>query len=323
MSSSDRSVTIETGSRLHFGLIDPVGSSGRLYAGAGVMVDAPGIRMTARLAEGADRITATQGMEKRLGEFIRRYREATGSRAHFDIGLAACPADHLGLGTGTQLGMAVSSACSSLLGLEGNIETIAGYTGRGRRSSIGVHGFENGGFLVDDGKLEEAGLSPLRHRIELPEAWHFVLVIAPGHRGLSGRQEAECFTKLEPVAEQTVARLEALLEEALVPAGRKGDWPVFSRALHEFGLIAGQPFQEAQGGAFSTTLAAQAAEYLLEAGVEGVGQSSWGPTLYALLPGRQEAETAAGELRKRFGVGREEVVITRPCSRGASVKVVN
>ena len=324
MSSSDRSVTIETGSRLHFGLIDPVGASGRLYAGAGVMVDAPAIRMTARLAEESDEITATQGMEKRLGEFIRRYREATGSRAHFDIELAACPADHLGLGTGTQLGMAVSSACSSLLGLEGdNIETAAGRTGRGRRSSIGVHGFENGGFLVDDGKVEEAGLSPLRHRIELPDTWHFVLVIASGHRGLSGRQEAECFTKLAPVAKQTVAQLEALLEETLVPAGRRGDWPAFSRALHEFGLIASQPFQETQGGAFSTTLAAQAAEYLLGAGVEGVGQSSWGPTLYALLPGQQEAETAAKELRERFGLGREEVVVARPRSRGASVKVVD
>ena len=323
MSSPDRSVTIEAGSRLHFGLIDPVGSSGRLYAGAGVMVDAPGIRMTARLAEGADRVTAAPGMEQRLEEFIRRYREATGSPAHFDIELAACPADHLGLGTGTQLGMAVSIACSSLLGLEGNIETIAGRTGRGRRSSIGVHGFENGGFLVDDGKLEEAGISPLRHRIELPEAWHFVLVIAPGHRGLSGRQEAECFTKLEPVAEQTLAQLEALLEETLVPAGRQGNWSVFSRALHEFGLIASQPFQEAQGGAFSTALATQAAEYLLEAGVEGVGQSSWGPTLYALLPGRQEAETAAGELRKQFDLGQEEVLITRPRSRGASVKLLD
>ena len=323
MSSSDRSVTIETGSRLHFGLIDPVGASGRLYAGAGVMVDAPGIRMTARLAGKADEITATPGMERRLGEFIRRYREATGCRAHFDIKLAACPADHLGLGTGTQLGMAVSSACSSLLGLEGDLETAAGRTGRGRRSSIGVHGFEHGGFLIDDGKDEEAGLSPLRHRIELPDTWHFVLVIAAGHRGLSGRQEAECFTNLTPVAKQTVAQLEALLEKALVPAGREGDWPVFSRALHEFGLIAGQPFQEAQGGAFSTTLAAKVAEYLLGTGVEGVGQSSWGPTLYALLPGRQEAETAAEELQKRFGLGREEVVVTRPRSRGASVKMAD
>ena len=48
MSPAPESVIIETGSRLHFGLIDPVGSSGRLYAGAGVMVDSPGVHLEQR-----------------------------------------------------------------------------------------------------------------------------------------------------------------------------------------------------------------------------------------------------------------------------------
>ena len=311
---------IETGSRLHFGLIDPVGSGGRLYAGAGVMVDAPGIRVTARLAEGADRIAAVSGLEDRLGDFIRQFRESAGEEAHFDIELSACPEDHLGLGTGTQLGMAVSTACSQLLGIEEDLAATAGRTGRGRRSSIGVHGFEAGGFLIDDGKLEEGKLSPLRHRIELPETWHFILLIAPGHRGLSGRREADCFTRLQPIPEETLARLESLLETGMVPAAQSADWESFSRALHEFGLLAGRPFQEAQGGAFSTRLAAEAAKYLRDAGIEGVGQSSWGPTLYALMPGRQEAEAAAGELRKNFGLSEDEVLVTRPRNRGASIE---
>ena len=50
MSAQPQGVTIETGSRLHFGLIDPAGASGRLYAGAGVMVENPGIRLAAELA---------------------------------------------------------------------------------------------------------------------------------------------------------------------------------------------------------------------------------------------------------------------------------
>ena len=319
MSAQFESLAVETGSRLHFGLIDPAGSSGRLYAGAGVMVENPGIRLEAELAEGGDRVTADDPIAARVEDFLNRFRKSTGCDAFFNIEISSCPADHLGLGTGTQLGMAIASACSNLLGLDGGIEAIAGRTGRGRRSAIGVHGFDRGGFLIDDGKTDERGLSALRTRIELPQAWRFLLVITPGHRGLSGQKEADCFKHLEAVPSQTVDRLEDLLKNVLVPAAEEDDWPAFSRALHEFGLLAGVPFQEAQGGPFSTLLAGEVAQHLRQAGIEGVGQSSWGPTLYALLPNQQEAETAVAELRSRFGLGEQEVQLTQPRNRGAAV----
>ena len=66
-------------------------------------------------------------------------------------------------------------------------------------------------------------------------------------------------------------------------------------------------------------LIAEVAQHLRQAGIEGVGQSSWGPTLYALLPNQQEAETAAVELRSRFGLGEGEVQVTQPRNRGAAV----
>ena len=320
MSSAPESVIIKTGSRLHFGLIDPVGSSGRLYAGAGVMVESPGVRLAARLSQDGDRVAAEDPIAGRVEDFISRFRKHTGCDARFNIKITSCPGDHLGLGTGTQLGMAISTACSILLELDGETDAVANRTSRGRRSAIGVHGFERGGFLVDGGKTGERELSALRARIELPRAWRFLLVISPGHRGLSGQQEADCFEQLEAIPAETVARLEALLDKGLVPAAENDDWPAFSRALHEFGLLAGEPFQEAQGGAFSTDLAAEIARYLREAGIEGVGQSSWGPTLYALLPERQEAETTAGELRERFGLHGGEVRVTRPLNRGAAVE---
>ena len=319
MSAQFESLAVETGSRLHFGLIDPAGSSGRLYAGAGVMVENPGIRLEAELAEGGDRVTADGPIAARVEDFLNRFRKSTGCDAFFNIEISSCPADPLGLGTGTQLGMAIASACSNLLGLDGGIEAIAGRTGRGRRSAIGVHGFDRGGFLIDDGKTDERGLSALRTRIELPQAWRFLLVITPGHRGLSGQKEADCFKHLGAVPSQTVDRLEDLLKNVLVPAAEEDDWPAFSRALHEFGLLAGVPFQEAQGGPFSTLLAGEVAQHLRQAGIEGVGQSSWGPTLYALLPNQQEAETAVAELRSRFGLGEQEVQLTQPRNRGAAV----
>ena len=319
MSTKSQVATVETGSRLHFGLIDPAGGSGRLYAGAGVMVEQPGIHLAAKLGTDGDRVDADEPIATRVREFLERFRVSTGCDAFFTIEVSSCPVDHLGLGTGTQLGMAISAACSNLLGLDESIETIAGHTGRGRRSAIGVHGFDRGGFLIDDGKPDERGLSALRTRIELPPDWRFLLVIVPGHRGLSGQQEADCFSRLEPVAPQSIKRLEELLGNGLVPAAERNDWQSFSRALQEFGLLAGEPFQEAQGGPFSSQGAAEVARHLRESGIEGVGQSSWGPTLYALLPDRQEAETAAAGLRKRFALSEEELRITRPRNHGASI----
>ena len=286
------------------------------------MLENPGIRLEAGLAEGGDRVSAEGPIAARVEDFLKRFRKSTGCDAFFNIEISSCPADHLGLGTGTQLGMAIATACSNLLELEGGIEAVAGRTGRGRRSAIGVHGFDRGGFLIDNGKAGEQGLSALRTRIELPEAWRFLLVIAPGQRGLSGRKEADCFKSLEAIPSETVDRLEDLLENTLVPAAQEDDCPAFSRALHEFGLLAGEPFQQAQGGAFSTSLAAEVARHLRQEGVEGVGQSSWGPALYALLPNQQEAETVAGKLRTRFGLSTAEVQVTQPRNRGAAVRAL-
>ena len=78
MTPAPGNVSIEAGSRLHFGLIDPVGSSGRLYAGAGVMVENPGIRLVAGLSEDGDRVTAEGPITARVKDFIGRFRKSTG-----------------------------------------------------------------------------------------------------------------------------------------------------------------------------------------------------------------------------------------------------
>ncbi len=45
-------------------------------------------------------------------------------------------------------------------------------------------------------------------------------------------------------------------------------------------------------------MVARALARLEAAGIEGVGQSSWGPTGFALLPSAAEAERAAQDLRQ-------------------------
>ena len=57
-------------------------------------------------------------------------------------------------------------------------------------------------------------------------------------------------------------------------------------------------------------------DFLRGLGVRGVGQSSWGPAVFAVT-GAAEAEPLAGRVRHRFGP--INVIVTPACNRGASV----
>ena len=67
------------------------------------------------------------------------------------------PAEHVGLGVGTQLSLAVVRACPELAGLliqglpNSPISPAAA-----ARSGIGLHGFQHGGLIVDGGRKREA-----------------------------------------------------------------------------------------------------------------------------------------------------------------------
>jgi predicted sugar kinase len=64
---------------------------------------------------------------------------------------------------------------------------------------------------------------------------------------------------------------------------------------------------------------AEVVAYLRGQGVRGVGQSSWGPTVFAVLGDADEAEALARRLRTR-GPGSAEVVVTTALNRGAAVE---
>src|SRR5690348_4365692 len=112
-------IRVRTASRLHFGLLsfraDDSGTN-RRFGGAGLMVEQPGVALhvqpaAAWSAEGplacraldfAHRIIATLPLEQR-----RPY--------HLHVEQAA--PEHMGLGTGTQLGLAVARAITTAAGL--------------------------------------------------------------------------------------------------------------------------------------------------------------------------------------------------------------
>jgi len=133
---------------------------------------------------------------------------------------------------------------------------------------------------VDAGKLPGEGVSPLLAHVALPNEWRVVLFTPPGVTNWHGHHERHAFASASGGDPET---LRQLAERVIVPAARRGDIDAFGDAVHEFNRKAGEPFAAAQGGAYASPEIAELIADVRRCGVRGVGQSSWGPTVFAVV----------------------------------------
>ncbi|MCI0701671.1 MAG: hypothetical protein L0241_11365, partial [Planctomycetia bacterium] len=217
-------------------------------------------------------------------------------RRVFQVLVEQCPAEHTGLGVGTQLGLAVAKSLAVAC-VEGKLPSpeLAIRVGRGERSAIGVHGFDRGGLLVDAGKLPGEGVSPMLAHVELPREWRVVLFTPPGSTQWHGHHERRAFataTRGNPDA------LRQLAESALRSAGQC-DIDHFGEAVYEFNRRAGEPFATAQGGMYASREIEALIADVQSCGVRAVGQSSWGPTVFAIVGDSDTALSLVLRFRSR------------------------
>ncbi len=332
------SFLVRTGSRLHFGLLSlaPLGSSwpdgegqprlaARRYGGVGLMVEDPGVCV---MATPAREWSAEGPLSDRALDFARHVEQAlTQQRGAgpgcLHIRIEAAAPEHVGLGTGTQLGLAVARAAAAAWGIEADLACLARWSGRGGRSAIGTHGFEQGGLLVDGGKRAVDELAPLAARIEFPPSWRVVLTFptlrSPGALGLYGSEEGAAFAQLavdDPHRTEALCRLVLL---GLLPAARQADLEAFGEALYDFNRRSGEAFAALQGGAHAYGAVADLVAFWRHQGVRGVGQSSWGPAVFAVVADAAEAHHRARSLRRQ-GPGPVDVLITAARNQGASIE---
>jgi beta-ribofuranosylaminobenzene 5'-phosphate synthase len=267
---------VTTGSRLHFGLLRPPPTGGdRGFGGCGLMVDEPGVSVVVEPA-------ATWSAEGPAAERALVVARRVTDQPHRVV-VEACPPEHTGLGVGTQLSLAIARA----LRPAASVADLARLTGRGRRSAIGVHGFEAGGFLVDGGKLGSDGLAPLVAWAEFPDEWRIVLLTPTVRPKWHGDRERDAFAKIAGPADDALCRLVLL---GMLPALAERDIKAFGEALHEYNRRAGEPFRTAQGGVYAAPAVEEIINWLRLHDTAGAGQTSWGPTVFAVA---ESAERAA------------------------------
>ena len=331
--------TVWTPCRLHFGLLSLAGDGeawpdrrgerllpARRFGGVGLMVEHPGVRVeaSASAAWSADGPVAERALAfaLRFAESVRRDRPGAEGPPQRVV-VEEAPPEHVGLGVGTQLGLAVARALAEAWGLVLDAPGLARGVGRGLRSALGVHGFAHGGFLVESGKRGgDEGLAPLAARAPFPPAWRLVLATPSPARGLHGREERQAFTRLA-ARPDGVRRTDALCRLVLLgmlPALAEADLEAFGECLHDFNARVGEAFAEVQGGVYADPRTAECVEFLRGEGVRAAGQSSWGPTVFAVVGDEGRAAHLRRRLAERFGLGPAEAWTTAASNTGSCVR---
>jgi beta-ribofuranosylaminobenzene 5'-phosphate synthase len=290
-------VSVDAPARLHLGFLDPSGSLGRRFGSIGLVIDRPATQLDIGAAE-ADAVLATtpaaQAELARAASCMHLLREHTGRHAPLQLRLRHVLSPHAGLGSGTQLALAIGAAFTRWHGLEVSSATLATWLGRGLRSGVGIAGFDHGGLLVDGGPGADGRPAPLLSRVDLPAAWRVVLVQDPRLQGLSGGDEKQALALLPPLSPSAAAEICHEVLMRILPGAALGEFAAFAAGVTQVQRVLGEHFAPAQQGrVFTSAAVGRVVQWL--GGHEptaraAIGQSSWGPTGFAIVPSQAGAE---------------------------------
>jgi beta-RFAP synthase len=289
---TQQQIHIEAPARLHMGFLDLGGSLGRKFGSIGVGIN----EMTTSLTLTCSRGLNAEGPDAaRALKFVEKLSKHLGKPLSVNINIHSAIPSHAGLGSGTQLALAIGTGLARLYGLPFNLKDLACLAGRGARSGIGIAVFELGGLIVDGGRATNTVVPPIISRMEMPSEWRFIIVIDQKYQGLHGSDEIEAFRSLPTFPATEAARLCHLLMMQGLPALAERDLPSFGGVITEIQRSVGDHFSPAQGGQFTSKAVKKAIEYLTDMGAVGEGQSSWGPTGFCLVESVERAESLISE----------------------------
>lgn len=315
-----RIVTVDAPARLHMGFLDLNGDLGRHFGGLGLALDHPSTHVSV-VGLASSVVAAGSGADRAL-EYARTFMNELGLTGGVRINLDRAIPQHAGLGSGTQLALAVGTAIARLYDLEIRSAEIGRILRRGARSGVGIGAFEQGGFLIDGGRGPEDIPPPLICRLRVPDEWRIILVLDPNRQGVHGDDEQHAFATLSQFPAADSGKLCRLVLMKILPALAQSDIVGFGQGISELQRTIGNHFASLQGGRFYSDEVEGALSWMARNGAAGVGQSSWGPTGFAVC----ESERVANDLLARSRESRRkssplQFVLSKPRNEAGSVQI--
>jgi beta-ribofuranosylaminobenzene 5'-phosphate synthase len=315
--SRPAAILVTVPARLHLGFLDLNGGLGRRFGGIGVAISNFKTSLVIRCA----RQTDVSGPEnKRVRRYLHTMERSLGHHGAHAVNVLQTVPAHVGLGSGTQLALAVASGVRRLHNLPLEIEKDALRLGRGARSGIGIGLFPRGGLVVDGGHGGQSRVAPIVSHLPFPEHWRIIVVLDPHRGGVHGYDEASAFKALVPMPEIDAAQICRLVLMKALPGLVEQDIVSFGHAIEEMQTRLGNHFSGAQGGGrFTSPAVGSVLAALSAAGAHGIGQSSWGPTGFAFASSAREAERLM-QLAIKHAAGQGlDIQVCSGLNRGAEI----
>lgn len=290
-------VTVTAPARLHMGFLDLTGSLGRHFGSIGVGLNEVYTRLTVSKSD-TRRISGPSAA--RAEKCLVQLCDALKVSDQLEIIIEAAIPEHVGLGSGTQMALAIGSALNVVYDLNLGVRDIAALMERGLRSGIGIGVFEHGGLVVDGGRGAYTLVPPVLVSLPVPEEWRFILVFDQREKGLHGEDEIRAFSELPAFPQREAERLCYLLLMQALPAFAEGDIDAFGEVISRLQLAVGEHFAPVQGGIYASQDVAEAMAWLAEKGAVAVGQTSWGPTGFCAVAGAEKAISLCSAAQRQF-----------------------
>jgi beta-RFAP synthase len=315
--SQPAAITVTVPSRLHLGFLDLNGGLGRRFGGIGLAISDLKTVLTIRQADDPE----VSGPEsERVCRHLRTMEQMLQLNSAHAVNVSQAVPPHVGLGSGTQLALAVAAGVRRLHDLPLSIDSDALALGRGARSGIGIGLFRRGGFVVDGGHGDKSLVAPIVSHLPFPDDWRILLILDPRYDGMHGPDEAAAFAALAPMPPSDADRLCRLVLIKVLPALVDRDIVSFGAAIKDLQSRLGGYFALAQGGRNFTSPAVAAVLAALDAaGAHGIGQSSWGPTGFAFAPSTDEAERLAAHARRHKSSEELDIRVCSGLNHGAEI----
>ena len=290
-------ISVSAPARLHMGFIDLSGSLGRHFGSIGIALNEINTRLT---LSKADQRRITGPSAQRADRCLTQLCDALNVSDRVNIAIEAAIPEHVGLGSGTQMALAIGSALNAYYGLGLTVREIASVMDRGLRSGIGIGVFEHGGLVVDGGRGEKTITPPVLVHLDVPSDWRFILVFDRRGQGLHGKQEIAAFEALPPFPQHEAEHLCYLIMMQGLPAVAEHDLKQFGLVISQLQQAVGKHFAPAQGGIYASKEVAKAMAWLTQQYAVAAGQTSWGPTGFCAVEGAELAEAIVQQAKDQF-----------------------
>ncbi len=329
-------VRITTPCRIHLSLIDENGYTGRVDGGIGLMVDRPNVVFEASNSATQFKIEAIKYYRESIEVINEKaskiFKAFDISNKNFHFHLRRYYPSHVGLGSKTQLSLAIATAIAKLKDMEIPTKELTKLVERGGTSGIGWRGFESGGFILDGGhdfgkgkeketflpssasNLADPALTILRYAI--PEHWRFVVAIPNVKNGAYGDEEVSIFQKHAPIPKEEVNEVSHQILMKIVPGILKKDLICFGEGIKRIQSIG---FKKIEIG-LQHKVVKNLLNLLDGYGVHAYGMSSFGPSVVGITESDQEAAKLFEAVHRNLRNIGGHIYICKPNNTGAKIE---